>query len=419
MFDTNFGRELALMEGIKEFLERQSSNSSNTQPILASSCPGWICYVEKTHPQLIPYLSTSKSPMAITGSIVKSFLCQHIQIPPERVYHVSIMPCFDKKLEASRSQLSVQSSTDPETMVRETDLVLTTGEVHKMLLEKNLDLRFIAREMGLDNTVSKTLLSETDLSLTLFQQSHSEEFALVSHFGSSSGGYLASVFVAAAKLLHGVNDMTPREVEMGSERVRILVGKNSDYKDIVLIDPSSRKVLLKMAYVYGFRNIQNLVRKLKPSSGNIGVGRGVVSSRRRAAAAAAMVNADDEAASLVGFTTMPYHYIEVMACPSGCVNGGGQLPGSVDSKDGQPMGVNPLFSNKMTVQAVESVYHSDAKVPGGGEFGVVDNGRLSWSHPDPRFATIVQEVAKIRGEKWTRTSYESLQKEQVNFSVQW
>ena len=73
-------------------------------PMLASSCPGWICFAEKNHPQAIPYISTTKSPQQLLGTLVKA-ICQadqSLHSSSRPIYLVSIQPCFDKKLEASR-----------------------------------------------------------------------------------------------------------------------------------------------------------------------------------------------------------------------------------------------------------------------------------------------------------------------------
>lgn len=72
-------------------------------PMLASACPGWVCYAEKTQAaNLLPHISSTKSPQAIMGSIVKRRLAPLRGWDPARVYHCSVMPCYDKKLEASR-----------------------------------------------------------------------------------------------------------------------------------------------------------------------------------------------------------------------------------------------------------------------------------------------------------------------------
>lgn len=71
--------------------------------MLASACPGWVCYAEKTQAgNLLPHISSAKSPQAVMGSIVKRWLAAARGWEPARVYHVTVMPCYDKKLEAAR-----------------------------------------------------------------------------------------------------------------------------------------------------------------------------------------------------------------------------------------------------------------------------------------------------------------------------
>lgn len=72
-------------------------------PLLASACPGWVCYAEKTQgAAVLPYISTAKSPQAVQGSAVKRWLAPGLGLAPQAVYHCAIMPCYDKKLEAAR-----------------------------------------------------------------------------------------------------------------------------------------------------------------------------------------------------------------------------------------------------------------------------------------------------------------------------
>lgn len=72
VFDTTFARHIALNEHVKEFLERRSH--SHQLPMLASACPGWICYAEKTRPEMLPFISAAKSPQQVMGSLVKNWM---------------------------------------------------------------------------------------------------------------------------------------------------------------------------------------------------------------------------------------------------------------------------------------------------------------------------------------------------------
>jgi len=90
-------------------------------------CAGWICYAEKTHGSyILPHISTTKSPQQMMGSLVKSYLptlLEDATAAPNMLYHVAVMPCYDKKLEASR-----QDFYDDIYATRDVDCVITTGQ---------------------------------------------------------------------------------------------------------------------------------------------------------------------------------------------------------------------------------------------------------------------------------------------------
>ena len=132
-------------------------------------CTGWVCYAEKTHgPLLLPHLSAVRSPQGAAGLLVKQLFCAQRGLDPARVYHVAIMPCFDKKLEASRPDLTTRaqlgasdgtgsigaslvtqgsevasgaSSAVPSASIAETDCVLASNEVHALMVQHGVDLR--------------------------------------------------------------------------------------------------------------------------------------------------------------------------------------------------------------------------------------------------------------------------------------
>uniref|UniRef100_A0A8V0ZE67 Nuclear prelamin A recognition factor like n=1 Tax=Gallus gallus TaxID=9031 RepID=A0A8V0ZE67_CHICK len=256
VFDTTFSRNFSLLESQKEFVKRfrKQSEDKKALPMLASACPGWICYAEKTHGSfIIPYISTTKSPQQIMGSLIKGHFAEQQHLTPNKIYHVTVMPCYDKKLEASRPDFFNQ-----EYQTRDVDCVITTGEVLKLLEQERVSLPDVD-PAPLD---------------TMFSSATEEE--LTGHSGGGSGGYLEHIY------------------------------KNKDFQEVTL--EKDGVVLLQFALAYGFRNIQNLVQKLKRGKS-------------------------------------PYHYVEVMACPSGCLNGGGQI--KVESE-----------SSKDWLQQVEKLYES-------------------------------------------------------------
>ncbi|CAG11445.1 unnamed protein product [Tetraodon nigroviridis] len=330
VFDTTFTRTFSLLESQREFVERfqRKEQDNKSLPMMTSACPGtpgWICYAEKTHGDLIlPYISTTRSPQQMMGSLVKGYFAEQQGLSPQQIYHVAVMPCYDKKLEASRSDFHMN-----EAQTREVDCVITSGEVQLMLEEKNVSLSDV-EPAPLD---------------TVFSNVNGDEF--LSHAGSSSGGYLHHVFTYAAKHLFGeeVKELTYKTL------------KNKDFQEVTL--EKDGVVLLCFASTYGFRNIQNLVQKFKRGK-------------------------------------CPYHFVEVMACPSGCLNGGGQLKALP--------GQNP----KELLQKVEEIYRAErSMVP-------EDNTRVaelyhSWLH----------SVGEERAKELLHTRYHTVEKMKNGLTMKW
>jgi iron only hydrogenase large subunit-like protein len=378
VFDTTFARHIALREHLAEYRERtQAGNSKNQLPMLASACPGWVCYAEKAHPEMIPFMSQTKSAQQIMGTIVKNWigakcgktyvtvsinsiiplLISHLS-RPDKMYHITVMPCYDKKLEASRSDFyNEQYST------RDVDCVLTTGELELMMREERWDIRSpVANE---DTSPNKFGIPD-----------------LLQHKGSSSGSYLQYLIDSISK------SIIPSPV-LSTRRIR------SDYEEYALTNSSTGEVVFKGARCYGFRNLQNIVRKVGKEHG-LGSGRGaaaagrmagnrsnagvggpslrVVARRRRAGAGATPeTEANEDAAASKG-----YDYVEVMACPGGCVNGGGQLKPSSSSR----------FSLASPSQAID-------------EEGYVRNWEASGiSQPSPATSSVHQEPDMSASERW-------------------
>ncbi|KAJ8463819.1 hypothetical protein ONZ45_g17454 [Pleurotus djamor] len=173
VFDTTFARHLALQEHIREFIERKkqdrSEQSERQLPMLASACPGWICYAEKTHAEMLPFISRTKSPQQVMGTLVKHWMGSKWKKLPNEIYHVAVMPCYDKKLEASR-----QDFYDDVYSTRDVDCVITTGELEIMMRDKGFDL-------------SKPVVGELE------SDSGQPMPELMKHPGSSSGSYLQAI----------------------------------------------------------------------------------------------------------------------------------------------------------------------------------------------------------------------------------
>jgi len=124
VFDFSFAADLTIMEETTEFLNRVSSGG--VMPQFTSCCPGWVNMVEKRYPELIPYLSSCKSPQAMMGATVKTHFAKEYGVSLDDLYVVSIVPCLAKKYEAARPELAPNG-------IRDVDAVLTTTEFVEMV----------------------------------------------------------------------------------------------------------------------------------------------------------------------------------------------------------------------------------------------------------------------------------------------
>ena len=297
VIDTNVFREACLVLGADEVAEALSVKNS-ARPILTSACPGWICYAEKTHPHVLPHLSKLKSPQALGGTFLKSVLSKHFNIHPSQIWHLAIMPCFDKKLEASRAELTDQwwsNKAFPDTPVRDVDCVITSRELLSLASARGIHLASLPLRPLFSSGMPP--FPDQILSRHLYPKPRrrNNSSAQQSEAGTS-GGYLYHIL----KIFQSQNS---------NSTITMQRGRNADVVDYHLVS-SNGTTILKCARYYGFRNIQNLVRKLKPTK----VSKLPGAAARRQLVASIASNSDTDLA-----------YAEVMACPGGCTNGGGQL----------------------------------------------------------------------------------------------
>lgn len=124
IYDTSFAADLTVIEEGTEFLERKSKGG--TLPMFTSCCPGWVKYAEQFFPELLPNLSSCRSPQAMFGSLVKAMLPGQLKIDRKNLKVVAIMPCTAKKFEARRPEMGVDGDPD-------VDYVLTTQELAQMI----------------------------------------------------------------------------------------------------------------------------------------------------------------------------------------------------------------------------------------------------------------------------------------------
>lgn len=277
VLDVSFASLIYLKEVTDEFMAAYKSREDRgPYPLLSSDCPGWVCYVEKKQPRLIPFLCAVRSPQQLTGALVKTYVADKFAATMERpvrrrdIFHVSVMSCYDKKLEASRDDFM------DEERIRDVDCVITTSEL-LTLIDDKVSGDFASVPSGPCNDLFPSVTVDPD----------SGEERLIAFPGGGGGGCLFSVFRYAAEALHGIH-LPPRIT--ADPRVSVTHHRgNIDYTEYCLrssADPLETP-LLRFAAISGFRNIQTFVQKRKTKRAD-------------------------------------YDFVEVMACPGACLFGGGQ-----------------------------------------------------------------------------------------------
>jgi NADH-quinone oxidoreductase subunit G len=245
VFDTNFTADLTIMEEGNELVKR--IKEGGVLPMFTSCCPGWIKFMEHFYPDLIPHLSSCKSPQQMFGALAKTYYAEAAGVDPANIISVSVMPCTAKKFEAQRPEMNSSGYQD-------VDYVLTTREIARMIKEAGIDFA------TLPDADAEKLMGMYTGAGTIF---------------GATGGVMEAAIRTAYKVITG------KELEnIDIEPVRGLKGIRSATVDVDGLP-------VKVAVAHGLGNARLLMDEVR--AGN-----------------------------------SPYHFIEVMACPGGCVGGGGQ-----------------------------------------------------------------------------------------------
>ena len=138
VFDTSFAADLTIMEESAE-LVKKLEKGDNKYPLFTSCCPGWIRFAETKHPELLPYISTCRSPMEMFGAVIKEYYKPADKEAGLETVSVAVMPCVAKKYEAARPEFVRNGVPD-------VDYVITTKELISMIRE--LGIQFNELEPG-------------------------------------------------------------------------------------------------------------------------------------------------------------------------------------------------------------------------------------------------------------------------------
>ena len=222
VFDTNFAADLTIMEEASELLER--IEKGGTLPMITSCSPGWVNYAEYNYGDLLPHLSSCKSPHEMFGAILKSYYCEKNGIDPKDMFVVSIMPCTAKKYEKERPELSVNG-------LKDVDAVLTTRELGKLIKRSGINFAKLP-DAEFDNDIVGDYTGAGVI------------------FGTTGGVMEAALRTAAYKL-------TGKELERGAlTEVRGMAGiKEASY------DLAGKQI--KVAVAHGMKNAKVLLDQIR------------------------------------------------------------------------------------------------------------------------------------------------------------
>lgn len=244
VFNMDFTADLTILEEANELVERITRKE--TLPMFTSCCPGWVKFVEHYYPEMIPNLSTCKSPQGMFGAVLKSYYAQKYNLDPEKMFVVSVIPCTAKKFEATRPELRTFDFDD-------VDVALTTRELAKMIKGAGIKLE------DMDDEDYDAPFNKATGGGAIF---------------GATGGVLEAALRTAARMLDGSFKKIEFTEVRGPQEIR-----EAKY--------NVAGVEVKVAVTSGLGNARKLIEKIKKGEAD-------------------------------------YQMVEIMACPGGCINGGGQ-----------------------------------------------------------------------------------------------
>ncbi|NLK01255.1 MAG: 2Fe-2S iron-sulfur cluster binding domain-containing protein [Clostridia bacterium] len=206
VMDTDFTADLTIMEEGHEFIERLTEGG--VLPLITSCSPGWVKYMEHFYPEFIPNMSTCKSPQQMFGALAKTFYAEKIDLDPEKVVSVSIMPCTAKKYEAQRPEMRDSGYQD-------VDYVLTTRELARMIKEAGIDFKNLPEE-DYDDPMGES----TGAAVIFGATGGVMEAALRTAYEVITGKTLASVDFHDVRGLEGIKEAT---VDVDGTEVKVAV----------------------------------------------------------------------------------------------------------------------------------------------------------------------------------------------------
>lgn len=302
VFDTCLTADLTIIEEGTELLRRVCSNEN--LPMFTSCSPGWVKFIEHFYPEMLPHLSSAKSPQQMFGAILKTYYAEKEGINPKDIVSVALMPCTAKKYEANRPEMNSSG-------YRDVDYGITTREIGKMIKEARIELPKI-------------------------EKSEFDEF-----FTGESGsgvifGYSGGVLESALRTIYDL--VTGNTHVKTSDLFKIYnISEFSEIKCIdITIDSIGAVPPLLQKHFNSFESLTGATIKTAIVHGT-------------ANAKKILDNINNKGI----FST--FHFIEFMACPGGCLGGGGQpIPTNKEIREKRKNAIISIDENSVIRKSYEN-----------------------------------------------------------------
>ena len=253
VLDTNFAADLTIVEEASELI-RRITQKDRPLPQFTSCCPGWVHFAEIYAPELLPHLSTAKSPIGMQGPTVKTYFAQKMGLDPNQIVHVTLTPCTAKKFEVRREEMHAAADYHGANGMRDTDQVMTTRELARWAKAEGIDWN------ALEDSAYDSLMGKASGAGVIF---------------GNTGGVMEAALRTVVEIVTG-GEMKPLEFH----EVRGMAGIKEAIYDL----PGKT---VKVCVASGLHNAKQVLDGLKSGE-------------------------------------LDYDFVEFMACPGGCINGGGQ-----------------------------------------------------------------------------------------------
>ena len=216
VLDTNFAADLTIMEEASELIERVV-NGRGPLPQFTSCCPAWVRWCETYHPEMLPHVSTAKSPIGMQGPTIKTYFAKARGIDPTRIVNVAVTPCTAKKAEIRRSEMNAAGRHLGIPEMRDMDHVVTTSELAEWAKAEGIDFASLP-----DEPLDKLMGEASGAGVIFGNTGGVMEAALRTAYRFINKKDAPAEFYEF-KPVRGLEEVREAEVDLGAARLRVAV----------------------------------------------------------------------------------------------------------------------------------------------------------------------------------------------------